>query len=255
VGCLVQYALRQLMNQAVSPYGDLVIGAGWTEVVALAAAFVIAVAATPAGISGAVLLLPFQVSLLGTPSPAVTPTNLLYNVVATPGALYRRHAHVLLGCLRHRHLARRGHRLQHQQRGSVDDRDRQRRQHRRGQYPRQVLFIWAYNGTPAWHAEQVSTGFGTYTGASLAANDGAATIAAQGTHDYLTFFWAAYGTGTWHASSVAGTSSTFSVPSLSANDNSANISAAGPGGRLMFYWNANGNPAWHPETVAGAGSV
>jgi hypothetical protein len=55
----------------------------------LAAAYVIAVAATPAGISGAVLLLPFQVSVLGTPSPAVTPTNLLYNVVATPGALYR----------------------------------------------------------------------------------------------------------------------------------------------------------------------
>jgi uncharacterized protein len=66
-----------------------VLGAGWTEVVALAAAFVIAVLATPAGISGAVLLLPFQVSVLGTPSPAVTPTNLLYNVVATPGALYR----------------------------------------------------------------------------------------------------------------------------------------------------------------------
>jgi uncharacterized protein len=66
-----------------------VLGAGWTEVVGLAAAFVIAVLATPAGISGAVLLLPFQVSVLGTPSPAVTPTNLLYNVVATPGALYR----------------------------------------------------------------------------------------------------------------------------------------------------------------------
>jgi uncharacterized protein len=47
------------------------------------------VVATPAGTSGAVLLLPFQVSVLGTPSPAVTPTNLLYNVVATPGALYR----------------------------------------------------------------------------------------------------------------------------------------------------------------------
>jgi uncharacterized membrane protein YfcA len=62
---------------------------GWVEVVALAAAFVIAVLATPAGISGAVLLLPFQVSVLGTPSPAVTPTNLLYNVVAAPGALYR----------------------------------------------------------------------------------------------------------------------------------------------------------------------
>jgi len=66
-----------------------VLGAGWTEVVALVAAYVIAVIATPAGISGAVLLLPFQVSVLGTPSPAVTPTNLLYNVVATPGALYR----------------------------------------------------------------------------------------------------------------------------------------------------------------------
>ena len=56
---------------------------------ALAAAFIISAIATPAGISGAVLLLPFQVSVLGTPSPAVTPTNLLYNVVSTPGALYR----------------------------------------------------------------------------------------------------------------------------------------------------------------------
>jgi uncharacterized protein len=66
-----------------------VLGTGWTEVTALVVAYVIAVIATPAGISGAVLLLPFQVSVLGTPSPAVTPTNLLYNVVATPGALYR----------------------------------------------------------------------------------------------------------------------------------------------------------------------
>jgi uncharacterized protein len=65
------------------------LGTGWTQAVALAAAFVIALLASPAGISGAVLLLPFQVSVLATPSPAVTPTNLLYNVVATPGALYR----------------------------------------------------------------------------------------------------------------------------------------------------------------------
>ena len=64
-------------------------GPGWTEVVALVAAYLIAVVTTPAGISGAVLLLPFQVSVLGTPSPSVTPTNLLYNVVSTPGALYR----------------------------------------------------------------------------------------------------------------------------------------------------------------------
>jgi uncharacterized membrane protein YfcA len=66
-----------------------VLGADWTQAAALGAAFVIAVLATPAGVSGAVLLLPFQVSVLGTPSPAVTPTNLLYNVVAAPGALYR----------------------------------------------------------------------------------------------------------------------------------------------------------------------
>jgi hypothetical protein len=61
----------------------------WVEVAALLAAFVIAVVTTPAGVSGAVLLLPFQVSVLGTPSPSVTPTNLLYNVVASPGAIWR----------------------------------------------------------------------------------------------------------------------------------------------------------------------
>jgi uncharacterized protein len=65
------------------------ISGGWVEVVALVAAFAIAVVTTPAGVSGAVLLLPFQVSVLGTPSPSVTPTNLLYNVVATPGAIWR----------------------------------------------------------------------------------------------------------------------------------------------------------------------
>src|SRR5215469_4830864 len=70
-------------------YCDTVPGTGWTEVVALIAAYLIAVVTTPAGISGAVLLLPFQVTVLGTPSPSVTPTNLLYNVVSTPGALYR----------------------------------------------------------------------------------------------------------------------------------------------------------------------
>jgi uncharacterized membrane protein YfcA len=58
-------------------------------VVALVAALAISMLASPAGVSGAALLLPFQVAVLGTPSPAVTPTNLLYNVVATPGALYR----------------------------------------------------------------------------------------------------------------------------------------------------------------------
>jgi len=53
------------------------------------AGYAIAVLATPAGISGAVLLLPFQVRVLGVPSLVATPTNLLFNVIATPGALYR----------------------------------------------------------------------------------------------------------------------------------------------------------------------
>ena len=64
------------------------ISGAWVEVTALVAAFVIAAVTTPAGVSGA-LLLPFQVSVLHTPSPAVTPTNLLYNVVACRGAIWR----------------------------------------------------------------------------------------------------------------------------------------------------------------------
>jgi len=43
-------------------------GPVWTELIALAAACAIAVIATPAGISGAVLLLPFQVSVLARPA-------------------------------------------------------------------------------------------------------------------------------------------------------------------------------------------
>lgn len=54
-----------------------------------AAAFLLALVMTPAGISGAFLLLPFQMSVLGFVSPAVTPTNLIYNVIATPGGIAR----------------------------------------------------------------------------------------------------------------------------------------------------------------------
>jgi uncharacterized protein len=50
-------------------------------------AFLIAMATVPAGVSGAVLLVPVQISILGVANPAVTPTNLLYNVIATPGAI------------------------------------------------------------------------------------------------------------------------------------------------------------------------
>lgn len=48
-------------------------------------AFLIAIVTTPVGVSGAVFLVPVQVSILHTPSPAITPTNFLYNVIATPG--------------------------------------------------------------------------------------------------------------------------------------------------------------------------
>ena len=54
-----------------------------------AVAFLLAVVTTPVGVSGAVLLLPFQASVLKVATPALTPTNLLYNVVTTPGALVR----------------------------------------------------------------------------------------------------------------------------------------------------------------------
>jgi uncharacterized membrane protein YfcA len=40
------------------------------------------------GLSGAFLLLPFQVSILGFNSPAVSPTNLIYNMFAIPGGLF-----------------------------------------------------------------------------------------------------------------------------------------------------------------------
>ena len=54
-------------------------------------AFCIAVLTTPVGVSGAVFLVPVQISVLHTPSQAVTPTNLLYNLIAIPGALLRFH--------------------------------------------------------------------------------------------------------------------------------------------------------------------
>ncbi len=42
-----------------------------------------------AGVSGAFLLLPFQVSVLGFTTPAVSSTNHLFNIVAIPGGVYR----------------------------------------------------------------------------------------------------------------------------------------------------------------------
>ncbi|MFD6892011.1 TSUP family transporter [Streptomyces sp. NPDC059957] len=62
-----------------------------TGLAGLATGLLIAVITAPVGVSGAVFLLPVQLSVFAVPSPAVTPTNLLYNVVAGPGALLRHH--------------------------------------------------------------------------------------------------------------------------------------------------------------------
>jgi uncharacterized membrane protein YfcA len=63
-----------------------------TALLAFAAGLIVATITSPVGVSGAVFLLPVQLDVLQVPSPAVTPTNLMFNIVATPGALgrYRR---------------------------------------------------------------------------------------------------------------------------------------------------------------------
>jgi uncharacterized membrane protein YfcA len=52
-------------------------------------AYCVSLLTSTAGVSGAFLLLPFQVSVLGLTGPAITPTNLLFNIVATPSGIYR----------------------------------------------------------------------------------------------------------------------------------------------------------------------
>lgn len=52
-------------------------------------AFIISFFASMGGLSGAFLLLPFQVSVLGFTSPSVSATNQLFNIVAIPGGVYR----------------------------------------------------------------------------------------------------------------------------------------------------------------------
>lgn len=51
--------------------------------------FFVSILASTGGISGAILLLPFQFSVLNFTSPAVSATNQLYNIVGIPGGLIR----------------------------------------------------------------------------------------------------------------------------------------------------------------------
>jgi uncharacterized membrane protein YfcA len=53
--------------------------------IAAAAAFVISLVTSTAGVTGAFLLVPLQVSVLGIVSPSASATNHLYNVLAAPG--------------------------------------------------------------------------------------------------------------------------------------------------------------------------
>jgi len=60
-----------------------------SPVVPLVVSFVVSFFTSMGGISGAFLLLPFQMSVLGFTSPAVSSTNLVFNIVAIPSGVYR----------------------------------------------------------------------------------------------------------------------------------------------------------------------
>ena len=54
-----------------------------------AVAFVVSFFTSMGGVSGAFLLLPFQVSILGYTAPSVSGTNQVFNIVAIPSGVYR----------------------------------------------------------------------------------------------------------------------------------------------------------------------
>ncbi len=60
-----------------------------TPIIPPLVAFVIAFFASMGGISGAFLLLPFQMSFLGYTHPSVSATNQVFNIIAIPSGVYR----------------------------------------------------------------------------------------------------------------------------------------------------------------------
>lgn len=52
------------------------------------AGLAVATLTTPAGVSGAFLMVPFQMVVLGLAGPSVSATNLMFNVIATPAGVY-----------------------------------------------------------------------------------------------------------------------------------------------------------------------
>jgi uncharacterized membrane protein YfcA len=64
-------------------------GVAVSPLVPVAVAYVVSLVTSTCGVSGAFVLLPFQVSVLGFTGPAVTATNHVFNVVATPSGIGR----------------------------------------------------------------------------------------------------------------------------------------------------------------------
>ncbi|WP_069807557.1 sulfite exporter TauE/SafE family protein [Vulcanisaeta thermophila] len=59
------------------------------SLILFASAFVISFIASQGGISGAFLMVPIQIYVLGTGMPVVSSTNYLYNIIGIPLAIYR----------------------------------------------------------------------------------------------------------------------------------------------------------------------
>ena len=55
----------------------------------IVAAFLISLVCSTVGVSGAFLLLPVQVLVLGSTAPSISSTNQLFNILATPAGILR----------------------------------------------------------------------------------------------------------------------------------------------------------------------
>ena len=75
-----------VLSAAASPKGGL--GVCVELVSRVLIGFAVAVVCARAGISGAFLLLRYQVQLLQVPSPSVSPTNLLFDVISAPAGAW-----------------------------------------------------------------------------------------------------------------------------------------------------------------------
>ena len=60
-----------------------------SPLVPFAVAFIVSFFTSMGGVSGAFLLLPFQISVLGYTAPSVSATNQLFNIIAIPSGVYR----------------------------------------------------------------------------------------------------------------------------------------------------------------------